>query len=420
MRILDLTAIYPSQAIDFEGRSVASLNRAWADAGLQVTTLVLRQWLPYWVARRIPAYHHLAVLDGITDEKGVKVVCSHYPHLPHVPKLPERFRTSLNINLMAKRALKLCRQLNLAGDLIHAEGIIVGLAGAVVAKRLGLPLFITLRDDLGHLISSPEQVSEPIYQRLFSQTAAFFCIGPAQMHDLPQLLPATNPPESVLAPNGIDIQKLQSQIAQFPPHRAEFSGRIVSVSNLHARWKGIHENLWAMRKLIERGIADWHYTIVGDGRYRPELEQMVQELGLGGHVTFAGGLPHIEALRKIYDADIFCLPSFMEAFGNVFAEAALCERPAIGCRDNGPEMIIKEGETGLLVAPRNVEELADALAYLLAHPEEAQRMGKAAAQHIQQFTWARTAQIYKDTFQELASGPRLSMTVANLSGALHG
>jgi glycosyltransferase involved in cell wall biosynthesis len=91
----------------------------------------------------------------------------------------------------------------------------------------------------------------------------------------------------------------------------------------------------------------------------------------------------------------------MEAFGNVFAEAAICGVPAIGCLENGPEIIIIHSETGLLVPPRDVDALADAIKFFLQNPEKAKTMGKQAKEHIKSFTWERTASIYMDVIQQI-------------------
>jgi glycosyltransferase involved in cell wall biosynthesis len=79
----------------------------------------------------------------------------------------------------------------------------------------------------------------------------------------------------------------------------------------------------------------------------------------------------------------------------VYAEAAVCGRPAIGCQGFGAELTIRDGKTGLLVPPRDVDALANALARLLTNPKQAQAMGQAARDNIKQFTWERTGQLYK-------------------------
>jgi glycosyltransferase involved in cell wall biosynthesis len=205
-----------------------------------------------------------------------------------------------------------------------------------------------------------------------------------------------------MAPNGVDFKGVESILATLPEPTAHRWGQIVSVGNLY-RLKGVHENLQAMRRLLDCHLTDWHYTIVGDGPYRTELEELVRTLELSQNVSFAGRVSHQEAIRLIYEADIFCLPSFLESFGNVYAEAALCGKPSIGCRRYGAEIMIEHQRTGLLVEPQDVDSLTDALAFLLTHPDDARQMGQNAAQHIRTFTWEKTAGTYQNIFERVIS-----------------
>ena len=132
-----------------------------------------------------------------------------------------------------------------------------------------------------------------------------------------------------------------------------------------------------------------------------ELESLAKTSGFGDRVVFTGRLPHREAIRMIHESDIFCLPSWAEPFGNVFAEAAVCGRPAIGCWGSGAELTIRDGETGLLVPPKDVEALAEALAYLLTHPEQACGLGQRARVCIRPFTWENTAKLYKQAMTQI-------------------
>ena len=81
-------------------------------------------------------------------------------------------------------------------------------------------------------------------------------------------------------------------------------------------------------------------------------------------------------------ADIFCLPSYREGFGSVVVEAAAMELPAVVARVTGLVDAIVEGVTGLIVPPKNVECLAEALRVLTASKELRQSLGQAARQRV--------------------------------------
>lgn len=390
MRIADLTAIFPCGEADAEGRSVASLDRALVRAGVGVTTLVLKPWVPLALARRLPAYRHLAVRTGIRDDRGIRVVVCRYPHLPVVPL---RSRGRLNLWSMARHARRRLQREGAEVDLIHAQGTTMGQVAHRLSVELGLPFAVTLRDDLRHLEPRLAAAEEALYRPVFEQAVAIFAIGPRQMRDLPRLFGEALASKLRLAPNGVEVEEIEEKLQTFRRRPASPVTRVVSVGNLY-RWKGIHEVLHALRLLLDEGQENWRYTAVGDGPYRDELEGLADRLGVSERVSFTGKLRHQDALRQIFEADIFCLPSWMESFGNVYGEAAVCGVPAVGCRDGGAELIIRDGETGLLVPPRDAEAVAGALADLMRDPGRARRMGEAAKVRIRELTWDRTAAIY--------------------------
>jgi teichuronic acid biosynthesis glycosyltransferase TuaC len=395
MQVLSLTTIYPNEQADSEGRSVALLDRTLSKMGVGGTTLVLKPWVPHWIGRRVERWKHLAVRRRMEESDGVRVCFSHYLHVP------TRFRLEPCVYSMASAAMRLIRKHRLTFDVIHGECIYpAALAARLVACETGIPFIITLRDDLSHLRGLYERrKARRLFEPMFSSVSAIFVLGPAQARDVPQFIPSPARPSVVLAPNGVDLEGVGSILRTLPPPPKRSWGRIVSVGNLF-RTKGIHENLQALKILKDQGLAV-HYWVVGDGPYRTELENLAERLGLKEQVIFLGQVPHREAIRQIWNADIFCLPSWKEAFGNVYAEAAVCGRPAIGCKGFGAEMTIDDNRTGCLVPPKDVSALANALAFLLQHPEKASEMGRAAQEHIQMFTWERTGRIYQQTLEKI-------------------
>lgn len=178
---------------------------------------------------------------------------------------------------------------------------------------------------------------------------------------------------------GVDVDTLQPNGRGDPhagPPEIICVGRLVDV-------KGQLVLLEAFGRLrAERGI-DVHLTLVGDGPARATLEGRVAELGLGGVVEFTGALSHPEALERVRAADVFCLASFAEGVPVSLMEAMALGVPAVSTRITGIPELIRDGESGILVAPGNVDELVDALARAITDRELRGRLitrGRAAVE----------------------------------------
>jgi glycosyltransferase involved in cell wall biosynthesis len=93
---------------------------------------------------------------------------------------------------------------------------------------------------------------------------------------------------------------------------------------------------------------------------------------------------HREDMPAVYaEADIVCLPSYREGLPKALLEGASSARPLVATDVPGCREICRQGESGLLVAPRDVEALAAALGQLLADPASRARMGQRAREIVE-------------------------------------
>jgi glycosyltransferase involved in cell wall biosynthesis len=111
----------------------------------------------------------------------------------------------------------------------------------------------------------------------------------------------------------------------------------------------------------------------GDGRRRAEA--LAAELGLGESVQFLGVRRDVPRLLGL--SDVFVMSSLWEGFGLVFLEAMSAGLPVVASRVSGVPEVIADGETGLLVPPRDVEALAAALGRVAKDPALRERLGTA-------------------------------------------
>lgn len=146
------------------------------------------------------------------------------------------------------------------------------------------------------------------------------------------------------------------------------------------RDKGIAELITAFRGLRSSGM-DVELVLIGpveadrDRALQSEIDQTPYV-----HVTGYSDRPE----QYLAIADILCLPSYREGFGTVVIEAASMEVPTVGTRITGLTDAVVDGQTGLLVPPRDAGQLEQALRRLLENPELRQQYGRAARVRCQQ------------------------------------
>ena len=145
-------------------------------------------------------------------------------------------------------------------------------------------------------------------------------------------------------------------------------------------WKGQREFLEAAR-VVATAWPEAHFLVVGDvafdgPAYRDALRRLVRRLGLEDRVVFTGWRRDVPVVLAA--ADVLVHSSVLpEPFGLVIVEAMAMERPVVASRLGGPGEIVRDGHEGVLVDPRNPEEIAEALLRLAADPALRTRMGRA-------------------------------------------
>jgi glycosyltransferase involved in cell wall biosynthesis len=109
---------------------------------------------------------------------------------------------------------------------------------------------------------------------------------------------------------------------------------------------------------VARRLPSVRLDFVGDGPGRKECEQLAHELGVAGHCSFAGGVPHPEVLSRMAGAWATVVPSRAEAFGLVNIESLAVGTPVIGSATGGIAEIVRDRVDGLLFPPGDHKALA--------------------------------------------------------------
>lgn len=170
---------------------------------------------------------------------------------------------------------------------------------------------------------------------------------------------------------------------------------VVNVARI-APFKALHILVQAAA-ILAPDFPDLRVVIVGDGPLRAEMEQLVNMLGVGDTVRFAGvrrDIPDVLAA-----ADIFALSSSCEGLPIAILEAMAAGLPIVSTAVDGIPEVVLEGEVGLLCPPQDAQALADKLRRVIENPTLRQKMGEAARLRVNtvfsaQRMAAKTASLY--------------------------
>jgi len=148
---------------------------------------------------------------------------------------------------------------------------------------------------------------------------------------------------------------------------------------------------------------DIRLIIFGEGHLNNQLRAQAASLNLGEVVQFAGFREDLDDFMGAFD--LFVHPALAEGLGVVTLKAAAAGVPVIGFDAGGLPEAIKDGETGILVAPENVEELRDAIATLVVDADLRHRMGAAGQRRMQsEFSIDTMADKHVDFYESVLNG----------------
>jgi phosphatidylinositol alpha-1,6-mannosyltransferase len=152
------------------------------------------------------------------------------------------------------------------------------------------------------------------------------------------------------------------------------------------------------------------YVVAGTGDDAGRLQRLAEEVGVADAVVMAGRIPEEDKVALLDLSDVYVLPSREEAqrvegLGIALLEAAARARPLVAGRHGGVPEIVEHGRCGWLVDPLDASDVAVRVGDLLADPEGAARMGRAARDVVASRFLARTmAEEYRALLAEVVAG----------------
>jgi glycosyltransferase involved in cell wall biosynthesis len=268
-------------------------------------------------------------------------------------------------------------------DLVHTHSAKAGALGRLAAHRVGVPTIVHSFHGFPFHTFQPTVIRRTllgIERRLARFTDYFFTDGTFVAAEAVRLRIA--PPERIRAiaspiDDGIPQAGLAAREAARRRLGVPMEARVIGTAARLEAQKAPHDLVKAHAALRR---PDVHLVWLGDGSLRPEIERLVDRLGVADRVHLAGETPEVTSLLPAFD--VFALSSLYEGLPCAVVEAMKCGVPVVATAVNSVPEIVVPGKTGLLARAGDPESLARALAYLLDHGDEGARMAKAARVHV--------------------------------------
>jgi glycogen(starch) synthase len=317
-----------------------------------------------------------------------------------------------------RRALAIVR----AGqaDVVHGLGAsVLGYARARVRKLAAAPLVLNPQglEEFGATDPSRAPLKRaaylPLRRAVLACAAAADAVIATDRALEPVVLRHLQIPEARLRliPNAVDLHtidaltdpgltsELRRKHAIAPDERV-----LLSAGRLEAS-KGFHVLLRALAALREHGALEgrpWRAVIVGDGPYRPKLEALAEDLGVGADVRFLGRVNDPE-MHAWYEAStLFVHPTLYEGSSLVTLEAMAHSRAVVGSTAGGIPDKVRPGENGWLVPPGDASALAATLSGALADGTRLAQYGLVSRRIVErEFSWAAAGDCTLALYREL-------------------
>jgi len=174
--------------------------------------------------------------------------------------------------------------------------------------------------------------------------------------------------------------------------------RVIAVGR-YCHEKGYDLLLKAWR-IVQNSIVDWRLEVFGEGD-RSQYDEMISSLNMDRHRCILHGRSS-NIQDEFEKSSLAVCSSKFEGFGLVITEAMVCGLPVVSFDCPwGPRAIIHDGEDGLLVENGNVEKLADAIIWMIQHPEMRIKMASKAIENVQRFSIEKIAEKWRFLFDAL-------------------
>jgi glycosyltransferase involved in cell wall biosynthesis len=282
-------------------------------------------------------------------------------------------------------------------DIIYVHWVLPnGLAGALVALILRIPLALSLHgSDI--FVAQRHWTFRRVTRWIFKQAVVITACSEYLRASAIRL--GAHPEKVHLITWGADPARFHPRVT--PLDRGKFglesSDRVIVALGRIVPKKGFDVLVQALPS-ITRSCERVHLIIGGDGIQRDELLQIAKRAGVEHLFHLPGQIPWNEVPAFLAMADVIVVPSVQDASGNldglptVLLEAMALGKPVVATKVGGIELVVRDGENGLLSPPGDPDALSAAIILLLKNEILRSQLGQSARKSVEsRFNWYAVA-----------------------------
>ena len=277
----------------------------------------------------------------------------------------------------------------------------------ISSKFKNKPLVVTYHNDIigdGAVEYIARFYNSTALKMLLRRADKIIITQPSYLKSSPHLMDYQNKIEVI--PGGVDVDKFHPEIDSFEEHEKGNTIFFLSLLDEFHRYKGL-DYLLKAAKLVKNEIADVKLIVGGKGVLMDHYKKMVVSMGLEGNVKFAGFIADENIADYYSRANVFVLPSIsslQEGFGIVALEALACGTPVITTDIVGVADDLAEVGGGIVVPPKNPDELALAIIEILKDQELQRVMGEKGRKLVEEkYTWKKVASSMEKLYMNIIS-----------------
>lgn len=209
------------------------------------------------------------------------------------------------------------------------------------------------------------------------------------------VLPFSPGAKTVVIPNPVDVMRFRDLKASIPAS----GGLVVLFMGWIVKEKGVYDLVEAMPSVIA-AVPGARFVFAGNKEVN-RLKEMLRERGLESVSEVAGWVSGDAKLALYRNSDVLVLPSYTEGLPNVLLEAMASGIPVLTTPVGGIPSLVKDGQSGVLVAPGDVSGIARELARLLRDENLRRRIADAARSRISAtYSLEEVGRVLEQTYQK--------------------